>query len=395
MNQFNLIDLFAGCGGLTEGFVSSGSSYNTLAVVEWEKYPLETLKKRLLSKWGYSDKEIFINYDIQDIRGLQEGIKKEQFDIDVGLESLVGKNNVHLIVGGPPCQAYSLAGRAQDKFGMKQDYRNYLFESFAKLVEIYSPEFFVFENVPGILSAKPGGTLITDRIREAFNSIDYEISSNLREEALFDVSYYGVPQIRKRVIIFGAKKEYKEKISKFYGALHNKKNENQEVLKQHLQGMPKFKPKKTDKEMFLYEAIGENNFLNNSPRTHSVRDANIFEILAKDIENGIFKYSTTQSKKELYFEKTGRKSNFHKYHVLEYDKPSNTIPAHLHKDGLCHIHPDSSQKRSITPREAARIQSFPDDFDFVGPMTANYKMIGNAVPPKFSKSIADSLLQVL
>ena len=209
MNQFNLIDLFAGCGGLTEGFVSSGSSYNTLAVVEWEKYPLETLKKRLLSKWGYSDKEIFINYDIQDIRGLQEGIKKEQFEIDIGLESLVGKNNVHLIVGGPPCQAYSLAGRAQDKFGMKQDYRNYLFESFAKLVEIYSPKFFVFENVPGILSAKPGGTLITDRIREAFNSIDYEISSNLREEALFDVSYYGVPQIRKRVIIFCAKKEYK------------------------------------------------------------------------------------------------------------------------------------------------------------------------------------------
>ena len=83
MNQFNLIDLFAGCGGLTEGFVSSGSSYNTLAVVEWEKYPLETLKKRLLSKWGYSDKEIFINYDIQDIRGLQEGIKKEQFDLSL------------------------------------------------------------------------------------------------------------------------------------------------------------------------------------------------------------------------------------------------------------------------------------------------------------------------
>ena len=120
--------------------------------------------------------------------------------------------------------------------------------------------------------------------------------------------------------------------------MHNKKNENQEVLKQHLQGMPKFKPKKTDKEMFLYEVIGENNFTNNTPRLHSVRDANIFEILAKDIENGIFKYSTTQSKKELYFEKTGGKSNFHKYHVLEYDKPSNTIPAHLHKDGLCHIH---------------------------------------------------------
>ena len=147
--------------------------------------------------------------------------------------------------------------------------------------------------------------------------------------------------------------------------------------------------------MIVYEPIGENSFSNNTPRTHSIRDANIFEILAKDIESGNFKYSSTQSKKELYFEKTGKISNFHKYHVLEYNKPSNTIPAHLHKDGLCHIHPDSTQKRSITPREAARIQSFPDDFIFTGPMTANYKMIGNAVPPKFSKSIADSLLEVL
>jgi DNA (cytosine-5)-methyltransferase 1 len=394
MNQFNLIDLFAGCGGLTEGFVSS-KSYNTLAVVEWEKYPLETLKTRLLNKWGYSDEEIFVHYDIQDTKGLLEGIKKDGFDSEVGLKSLVGNNNVDLIVGGPPCQAYSLAGRAQDKFGMQKDYRNYLFESFAKLVQIYSPNFFVFENVPGILSAKPGDILITERIRTVFESIGYEISTDLKKEALIDISYYGVPQVRKRVIIFGTKKNNRNKIPKFYEALHNKKRENQEVLKNHLEGMTKFKPKKTDKNMIVYEPIGENSLSNNTPRTHSIRDANIFEILAKDIESGNFKYSSTQSKKELYFEKTGKISNFHKYHVLEYDKPSNTIPAHLHKDGLCHIHPDSTQKRSITPREAARIQSFPDDFIFTGPMTANYKMIGNAVPPKFSKSIADSLLEVL
>lgn len=394
MKQINLIDLFAGCGGLTEGFVSS-KSYNTLAVVEWEKYPLDTLKTRLLNKWGYSDEEIFIHHDIQDTKGLLDGTKKEGFESKVGLKKLLGGKSVDLIVGGPPCQAYSLAGRAQDKFGMKKDYRNYLFESFARLVEIYSPNFFVFENVPGILSAKPGDILITDRIRTVFDSIGYEISTDLRNEALIDISYYGVPQIRKRVIIFGTKKNNRNKIPKFYEALHNKKHENQEILKSHLQGMTKFKPKTANKSMVTYEPIGKNSFSNNIPRTHSLRDTNIFEVLAKDIETGNFKYSTTQSKKELYFEKTGRKSNFHKYHVLEYDKPSNTIPAHLHKDGLCHIHPDSTQKRSITPREAARIQSFPDDFVFTGPMTANYKMIGNAVPPKFSKSIADSLLEVL
>ena len=99
-----------------------------------EKYPLDTLKTRLLNKWGYSDEEIFIHYDIQDTKGLLDGTKKEGFESKVGLKKLLGGISVDLIVGGPPCQAYSLVfGRAQDKFGMKKDYRNYLFESFARL----------------------------------------------------------------------------------------------------------------------------------------------------------------------------------------------------------------------------------------------------------------------
>ena len=157
--------------------------------------------------------------------------------------------------------------------------------------------------------------------------------------------------------------------------------------------MPKFKPKKTDKEMFLYEVIEKNNFTNNTPRLHSVRDANIFEILAKDIENGIFKYSTTQSKKELYFEKTGRKSNFHKYHVLEYENhPILSPPTYTRMVSVTSTR--ILPKKVYNTERSCKNPVF-DDFDFVGPMTANYKMIGNAVPPKFSKSIADSLLQVL
>ena len=393
MTQINLIDLFAGCGGLTEGFVSS-KSYNTLAVVEWEKYPLDTLKTRLLNKWGYSDEEIFIHYDIQDTKGLLDGTKKEGFESKVGLKKLLGGISVDLIVGGPPCQAYSLAGRAQDKFGMKKDYRNYLFESFARLVQIYSPNFFVFENVPGILSAKPGDILITDRIRTVFDSIGYEISTDLRNEALIDISYYGVPQIRKRVIIFGTKKNNRNKIPKFYEALHNKKIENQEILKSHLQGMTKFKPKRANKSMVTYEPIGKNSFSNNIPRTHSLRDTNIFEVLAKDIETGNFKYSTTQSKKELYFEKTEENLIFINTMFLNMTNPPiQSLHTYIKMDSVTFTL--IQHKRSITPREAARIQSFPDDFVFTGPMTANYKMIGNAVPPKFSKSIADSLLEVL
>ena len=394
MSPINIIDLFAGCGGLTEGFVSI-KNYNTLAVVEWEKEPLDTLKNRFLNKWGYKDEELFIRYDLQDINGLQEGLEKEGYEKTIGLRKVVNKKKVNLIIGGPPCQAYSIAGRAQDKHGMKRDYRNYLFESFVKLVDIYKPEYFVFENVPGILSAKPGDLLVTDRIRKAFYDIGYEISDDLKNEALFDVSYYGVPQVRKRVIIFGSKKKNKTKISNFYESLNQKMLKEQEILRPHIEGMVKFKPVSIDKNMYTYTPIGKNSLNNNNPRKHNKRDADIFKLLALDIETEKFKYSSTAAKKELYFKRTGKKSNFHKYHVLDYDKPSNTIPAHLYKDGLCHIHPDSNQKRSITPREAARIQSFPDDFFFTGPMTANYKMIGNAVPPKFAKTIARTVLEVL
>ena len=87
--------------------------------------------------------------------------------------------------------------------------------------------------------------------------------------------------------------------------------------------------------------------------------------------------------------------NVHKYYVLRWNEPSNTIPAHLYKDGLRHIHPDPKQARTITVREAARLQTFPDDFVFLGSMSSQYQMIGNAVPVAFAKMIAQSLYKVI
>ncbi|WP_421364623.1 DNA cytosine methyltransferase [Streptococcus suis] len=111
--------------------------------------------------------------------------------------------------------------------------------------------------------------------------------------------------------------------------------------------------------------------------------------------DGTKKYTSAEALKQLYFETTGKNSNVHKYHVLRWDEPSNTIPAHLKKDGLRHIHPDPNQKRSITVREAARLQTFDDDFEFNESQLANFEMIGNAVPPLFAKVIGDLLPQFL
>lgn len=134
---------------------------------------------------------------------------------------------------------------------------------------------------------------------------------------------------------------------------------------------------------------------NHVARWQSDRDIDIFKLLCDDIDSGENKYTSTEALKALYTEKTGKKSNVHKYHVLRWDEPSNLIPAHLYKDGLRHIHPDAEQQRTLTVREAARLQSFSDDYHFLGSNMDTYKMIGNAVPPLFAKCCANALFEVL
>ena len=121
----------------------------------------------------------------------------------------------------------------------------------------------------------------------------------------------------------------------------------------------------------------------------------IFKLLTEDIESGRNQYTSIDALKQLYTEMTGKNSNVHKYHVIRWDEPSNLIPAHLYKDGLRHIHPDSAQQRTITVREAARLQTFSDDYVFEGSNMELYKMIGNAVPVLFAKGIAEAMYDVL
>lgn len=390
--KINVIDLFAGCGGLTEGFLQT-RKYNTLAAVDWELPTVQTLKNRLATKWKYKDVDSSIlHFDLQRTDDLLNGYDDALYGHSVGLKKIIGSQSVDLIVGGPPCQAYSMAGRVRDENGMRDDYRNYLFESYAKMVEQFQPKAFVFENVEGILSAQPGGIPITKRIRESFLEIGYEISADLRKDALFDTSFFGVPQKRKRVIIYGVRKSSnsQSQLSNFYSSMRLLESKEPTTAARVFEDLPKFLPVKM-KDQTKISHVTHDDFgtvYNHEPRFHSERDVKIFKILTSDIKDKKFQYTNTKSLIDLYEATTGKKSKFHKYHVIRTDKPSNTIPAHLYKDGLRHIHPDPEQARSITVREAARIQTFEDDFVFLGSKGDQFKMIGNAVPPVFARFIA-------
>lgn len=403
--NINTIDLFAGCGGLLDGFMLAGG-YNSLACVEWEKYPCATLSHRLKTRWGHSNaNNEVVRFDIQRTDELFEGFNDEEYGWHSGLDTLVGKHKVDVIIGGPPCQAYSLAGRIRDVNGMRDDYRNYLFESYLKVVSHYQPKFFVFENVVGMLSATPDGSPIIDKIREAFDNAGYAVIDDFKA-ALFDVADFGIPQHRQRVIILGINKSYFDKdelishkiISEFYTLLASKRCA-MKTVKDAIGDLPVLTPCKEvikqDGKKYSHTPVSSDGVLNHTPRFHSERDINVFKLLTKDIVSGQNKYVTTTALKELYTKITGKESNIHKFYVLRWDEPSNTIPAHLYKDGLRHIHPDPQQARSITVREAARLQTFADDFEFLGPMMAQYKMIGNAVPSAFATIIAKVLKTII
>ena len=318
----------------------------------------------------------------------------------MGLDQLIHEaDGIDVIIGGPPCQAYSIAGRVRDENGMKDDYRNFLFESYIKVLDRYKPKMFIFENVPGILSAKPTGSPIIEIIRESFDTAGYCLIPDL-SKAIIDFTEYGVPQNRKRIIIFGVRKEYfgdkaEQIVDLFYKEyLPKYKVKRKKTVYESIGDLPKLYPEKETSKVNgvrTRHSLSEPSVENHIARWQSDRDLGIFKLLTEDIESGRNQYTSIDALKKLYTKMTGKESNVHKYHVIRWDEPSNLIPAHLYKDGLRHIHPDSTQQRTITVREAARLQTFPDDYVFYGSNMDLYKMIGNAVPPLFAKCCANAV----
>ena len=394
MRKYCFIDLFAGCGGLSEGFYRQG--YHALAHVEINPAACETLRTRM-RHYGYENAgEAVLEMDIT------------RDDVLERMEKAVGGRKVDLIIGGPPCQAYSSLGRAKDDHGMQEDPRNYLFESYVKVLNHYLPRFFVFENVTGLLTAKIKGEHIVNRVVEALGE-HYKVKFDPGMNVLNSANY-GVPQIRKRVIIMGVRRDLKTEPEEMYEA----------VKKTHYDPeMPEESRGSLEKYVTVRDAIGElpflrqgegapeipfqytygNDFLqkigapglkvlrDHVARGHNETDMQRYEAMAKN--HWTFQ-EMLEKREDLRHEKARVFGN--SYTVQWWDLPSKTIIAHLYKDGNQFIHPDYRQRRTFTVREAARIQSFPDDFIFRGPRTEQFKQIGNAVPPLLAEAIAAAML---
>ena len=392
--KYTFIDLFAGCGGLSEGFYKCG--YKALLHLEIDSVACETLKTRM-KYYGYDNKEIDDAVLCADITG--ENIIAE-------IDNRV-KETVDIIIGGPPCQAFSSVGRAQSPDSMNNDPRNYLFENYLKILNHVKPKMFIFENVKGILTAKPKGVKIFERIiremSETYNVVDDA------GVILLNAADYGVPQIRERVILIGVRKDigYID-VNQIYSDIR-KTNSNDDnnlpnyfTVKDAISDLPKLLPgesankviaeSKNAKNAYL-EKISNNSSLvyNHEARKHNAQDIERYRILSshknwqlKDLQN---------VRPDLVHHDPKHFGN--RYTVQEWDKPGKTVVAHLYKDGNLFIHPDPEQARTFTVREAARIQSFPDDFVFEGSRTQQYKQVGNAVPPLMAEAFAKTLKNYL
>ncbi len=392
--QYNFIDLFAGCGGLSEGFYRQG--YCAIAHVEIDHYACETLRERM-RYYGYKnfDKEV-IEADITSS------------DIIEKIDSAVNGRNVDIIIGGPPCQAYSTAGRVRDKEGMAKDPRNYLFESYVRVLDYYKPKMFVFENVLGVLTAKANGKLVFPQIIQALSKEYYVISN--RETISFNTANYGVPQIRKRIILIGVRRDInKYTVNDIYKSIRKTHYDPEMPLSERI-GLKAFVDVKSaigdlpivqpgcDASTDSYNYPCDNPFLKSIGhkgcyplrdhicRKHNETDRERFRVM---IENHWSFGEMRKARPDLEHPHARLFDN--SYVVQWWDQPSKTILAHIHKDGFQFIHPDYNQARTFTVREAARIQSFPDDFIFMGSRGDKFKQIGNAVPCLFAEVIAKSL----
>ena len=514
-SKYAVVDLYAGPGGLAEGFANvraNGVNPFSIALsVEKEDSAHSTLLLRSFLRQfsGKYPREYyqFLNGEIPepDWRRLYpihwKAACAEALKLELGTRSASAKLNPLIdairkkhgrnvvLIGGPPCQAYSLVGRARNKgiegYEASADHRHFLYREYIRILKRLRPAAFVMENVKGMLSSSVDGELIFDKVLSDLRSVgeggeSYEIVTvaprrkipsaeknrhPISAEFVVRAEDFGVPQARHRVIVVGIRKSLVRVLGKdfFLKGLLAPSFAPQVTVRDVLGGMPRLRSglsKRDDaadwkkvveaaidvvtnveldvskEEMREFRACARqyaqafrasapkaragkrpvglargcpdklrrwltdaslNHLPNNETRSHMVSDlgryffASLFgEVMG--ISPKAADFPAALAPKHRNWE-TGKFAD--RFRAQMWDFPSTTITSHISKDGHYFIHPDPGQCRSLTVREAARLQTFPDNYFFKGNRTQQFVQVGNAVPPYLAKLIAESLYQVL
>jgi DNA (cytosine-5)-methyltransferase 1 len=379
----HVFDIFCGAGGMSLGFQNAGCKI--LGGIDNNPHAVRTHHKNFANCLTKAEPT-----DITALDLLELPIKPGEVDI---------------LIGGPPCQVFSLVGMAKMRSlgrNVETDPRNKLYKYLINFIDYYKPLFFAIENVN------------TLRNKAIFNQIVRDLEKGLPEhktsypgyevyERILVASDYGVPQVRKRLFIVGVRQDldlefefpkantpHPISVGEAIGDLPELEAQVRPLKKRNFSlpkhidlELPYSCPPKYDyqKKMRSKKQDGEGVW-NHICRSHNEKDLEIFEMFP---QGGRYKDLPAPLKRY------GHDTFEDKYKRLEWDKPSWTLTAHMQKDCLAYIHP--TQTRSISVREAARLQGFPDDFVFDAPMTRMFELVGNSVPPPLAEAIAKSIVK--
>ncbi len=367
-----VLDLFCGAGGMSLGFQMAG--YDIGLGVEKEKFPHGTHFQNFGGRCHQADMQA-----VCDPKALIHNYSLSHIDV---------------IIGGPPCQGFSRVGRGKIRSlccdpTYIHDPRNQYYKEFIRFIEVLRPLYFVMENVPEMRYYENGDGLLINRIIEKFNDIGYE--------AKYDVlraDHYGVPQTRRRLFIIG------NRLGQSISWPEKTHEDNPVTVWQAISDLPiissgqyrqneiPYTPRcqLNEYQKLMRSGAGDTLF-NHQTRGHNEQDLTAFELMTEGSKYSELSYEYKRYRDDIFKDK---------YRKLFRDRPSWTIEAHIGKDSYRYIYPshkgEPEPPRTISVREAARLQSFPDRFFFFGPFTMQFHQVGNAVPPLMARAIAEHLL---
>jgi len=500
MPPIPIIDLFAGPGGLGEGFsaVTDKKGRKPFKIglsIEMDPVAHQTLSLRaayrhLVSPTArnlyldfiqgnakYSDftqhraASSALGVAAQEARQAELG-KIDNATVDQWIKGALGQRDDWVLIGGPPCQAYSLAGRSRrtkdQSFG--QDEKHLLYRQYLRIIRQFAPAIFVMENVKGILSSKHSGNLIFERIISELSrprlNLEYEIRSfvcspgfagNLPRDFVIRAEQFGIPQTRHRVVLLGIRKDYsgeevrllrphgtevsvaemlaemprvRSRISKndnfqdwhatFTGTLkmlRGWKSDHRAAIEQVIEVSAKAAlslegsaatpaAKVLRSSTHLHKALrawigrdAPQTICQHSPRGHMGSDLQRYLFASSFADIAGHSPKLRDFPDRLLPDHANARDeappNVDRFRVQLASRPSSTVVSHISKDGHYYIHPDPAQCRSLTVREAARLQTFPDNYFFMGKQTDQYAQVGNAVPPYLAIQLGEVVNEVM